>query len=617
MLCALVERAPEGRGWLHEVKLDGYRLQAVVAGGAARLLTRSGLDWTGRFPALAASLERLPDAVLDVELVATDAEGQPDFAALKAAIEGGDTGALRFYAFDLLARGGEDLRDWPLLRKAPAGVVYLEHFVQPGAAVLGSACRMALEGIVSKRADSPYRSGGRDGAWVKAKCRGNDEFVVGGHGTGPKGRMTLLLGAWRDGGLVHLDRVGSGISDANERALAKALAPLRRATPPFTGLPAADRRTAVWVEPRLVAEVDYAGWTADGLLRQATYKGLREDKCAGEVGVPRPGVSRIGEPMPEPKNGAPKRVPARSAAELRGVRLSHPHKLLWPDDGISKRDLAAYYEAVGARLLTEIGGRPVSLLRTPDGIDGQRFFQRHPMPGTSSLVRPVALAGGGAPLPPGGQRGRAGRPGAGRGDRDPPLGGAEPEHRAPDRLVFDLDPADDVLFAEVVRAARAVRKHLDDLGLVPFAKTTGGKGLHVVVPLAPKVDWDAAKGFALALCEAMAAAEPQRFTTNMAKRARTGRIFLDYLRNERGATAVAAWSPRARPGAPVAMPLAWREVTERLDPAAFTLRTAPARLRRADPWARMADAAKPLPRIGRPAAARPRTGRAGSGENRK
>jgi bifunctional non-homologous end joining protein LigD len=616
-LCKSVDRPPSGPGWAHEIKFDGYRMQLRVEGGRAVLRTRKGLDWTGRFAAVAKAARGLSDSLIDGEVCALDHEGQPDFAALQAAIADKDSSGLIFFAFDLLAAGGEDLRALPLserkarLKALLAGspserIRYVDHFETAGQAVLDSACRLDLEGIVSKRLDAPYRSG-RSETWTKTKCRAGHEVVLGGWTT-TDGRFRSLIGGVRRGGkLVHVGRIGTGFGRETVARLLPKLKANEADRSPFLGPDAPKGGPGVhWLKPELVAEIEYAGFTADGAIRQASFKGLREDKPASEVEAEPPAdpaVTALEQPAPAKSEPVkPKAAKPRAAGDNRvlGVALSHPDKALWPDGGdgapVTKLDLARYFEVVGALMLPHIQGRPCSLVRIPDGLDGQRFFQRHAMKGASSLIEQVKVEGEAQPyLEIDSLEGLIAaaqiatvelhpwncRPGA-------------PER--PGRLVFDLDPAPDVAFDTVVEAALELRERLEGLGLVGFCKTTGGKGLHVVTPLADgDADWPAAKSFARDLCAAMAADSPDRYVINMAKAKRTGRIFLDYLRNDRTATAVAPFSPRARPGAPVSTPLAWSQVRRGLDPMRFTLRTLPGLLKRDAAWSGWADAARPLP----------------------
>jgi bifunctional non-homologous end joining protein LigD len=583
-LCVLVPTPPRGEGWVHELKLDGYRIQLIVTPDhTAHLKTRTGLDWTTRFPAIAQAARDLPTAVIDGEAVALDENGQPDFATLQAALAGENKAPLAYYAFDLLREGGEDLRPLPLAeRKArlrrllPADspmLRYLDHFAHPGEAVLASACRLAMEGVVSKRLDAPYASG-RAGTWQKSKCRGRDEFVIGGWFAGATGLGALLVGARRAGRLVYLGRVGTGFSAATAARLLARLRPLVRPTTPFHGPGPARRGGLTWVEPRLVAEVAHAGWTEAGLLRQASFIALREDKPAAEVEPP---------------------APARPARKP--PPITNPDRILWPatdhHPALTKADLADYLTRHAGRILPHVAGRPLSILRAPDGIEGQRFFQRHAMPGQSPLIGSVAIAGQPKPFMRIDDQGGLLALAQLAAIELHPWGARAEAPDIPDRLVFDLDPAEDVAFARVVEAAHELRRRLEALGLAAFAKVTGGKGLHVTVPLATPpgaVGWPEAKQFARLVCAMMERDAPERFTTTMAKAKRVGRIFLDYLRNDWLATAVAPWSPRARPAAAVARPVDWRDVTPTLRPDGFplTARHPP------EPWPDLGAAAVPL-----------------------
>ncbi len=598
-LARLVEYAPAGAGWGHEIKFDGYRMQMRVEDGDARLRTRRGLDWTDRFPEIAQRGARLPDCIVDGEVVALDSSGVPSFAALQAALTEENTGPLVYFVFDLLFADGLDLRGQGVAARKERlaellkpktlrpSLRFVEHFETSAEAVLKSACRMSLEGVVSKRLDAPYRSG-RGDAWLKTKCRNGHEVVVGGWTTREGRLRSLLAGVHRDGRLAYVGRIGTGYGEKTARKLAGKLRALETDESPFEGEDAPRKGADIhWARPRLVAEIGFAGWTGSGMLRQASFKGLREDKPAREVGPETAG-----------------RPPTKGESAVLGVEITNADKPLWPGAGdrrpVTKLDLARYFEAVGDWMIGHLRGRPCSVVRAPDGIGGQRFFQRHAMPGHSNLVSLVRL----------------------RGDRKPFLQvdrvealvalaqmgalelhpwNCEPGRPAvPGRLVFDLDPGPGVRFAAVIVAAREVRERLEALGLVSFCKTTGGKGLHVVTPLAqPKgepLSWRGAKGFAQAVCVQMAADSPDRYVVNMAKKLRQGRIFLDYLRNGAKATAVAPLSPRAREGATVSMPLDWKQVKKGLDPGRFTIRTVPALLARGHAWAGYCDAERPLPR---------------------
>ncbi|MCL7999833.1 DNA ligase D [Brucella sp. 21LCYQ03] len=619
-LCQTLGCPPAAKGWIHEIKFDGYRVQMRVENGNVTLKTRKGLDWTTRFPAIATTASAIPDAIIDGEICALDDHGAPDFAALQAALSEEETGALVFFAFDLLFEGDEDTRDLPLTaRKSRLETLltgagentrlrFVEHFDTGGDAVLKSACRLSLEGIISKKADAPYRSG-RSDSWAKSKCRAGHEVVIGGYAKTNGKFRSLLVGVYRGDHFVYVGRVGTGYSAKVVQAILPKLQALETSKSPFNGIGAPKSNPdIVWLKPKLVAEIEFAGWTGDGQVRQAAFKGLREDKPAAEVEAERP-ADPEGTDVPEPEKA--KRKPAHSArggkAEVMGVMISHPDKPLWPDAGdddageggpLSKVELAQYYEAIGPWMIEHLRGRPCSILRTPDGIGGEQFFQRHAMQGTSNLLELVTISG----------------------DRKPYLqidrveglvsiaqiGGTElhpwncqpGKPDTPGRLVFDLDPGPGVDFPTVVAAAREIRDRLEEFGLLSFCKTTGGKGLHVVSPLtAPEgkaPGWEEAKTFAHDVSEQMARDNPDLYLIKMAKNQRDGRIFLDYLRNDRMATAVAPLSPRARPGAPVSMPLNWSQVKSDLDPMRFTIRTAPELLEKTNAWKDYSHSERPL-----------------------
>ena len=634
-LCKLAETPPTGQGWISEIKFDGYRLLAHVKDGRARLITRNGHDWTDRLPAVAAMIARVnvQSAVLDGELVALRADGVSSFPDLQAALSAGQDQKLFFYLFDLLELDGWDLRACKLTdRKSTlenridwtGKLRFSGHTDGDLDEMHRNACEMKLEGIVCKKADATYQAG-RGHGWIKLKCLGREEMVVLGW-TPPSGSRTgvgaLHLGYFDPkGGLHYAGAVGTGFSDKVLADLRQRLEPLKSEAPTNLLVAGDPLDSSIqWVRPELVAEVEYTAWSGSGRVRHAVYLGLREDKPPEEVirDVADPEVERtffsgrgsrrargwkgaippisrptISAPVHAPSRIVTAKAPRKPTTVVGNVPLSHPDRELWP--GVTKLDLAEYWRAVATHALPGLAGRPLSIVRCPDGIGGEHFFQKNGHGHLPHQIREGSVSGS---------------PYLAIDDVDGlvaltqmsaielhPWGAAEADPLHPDWLVFDLDPGETVAFDEVIKAAHDVRGRLKQLGLTSFCRTTGGKGLHVVVPLTPSADWDTAKRFCRAFAELVSQEEPTRFLAHLKIADRHGRILIDWLRNGLGATAVSSYCPRARPGAAVATPLTWEEVKPGLRPANFTVTTIPARLKRMkkDPWQGFTDLAQTLP----------------------
>lgn len=634
-LATLVEAPPGGDGWVHEVKLDGYRLIARLDHGKVRLFTRKGNDWTSRIATLPAAFAELnvESALIDGELVALNEKGDADFQSLQNTLSLEGESALSFCAFDLLYLNGVDLRGAALVdRKAvlkalleargadvAAAIRFSDHVVGRGREFFDEVCKLGLEGIISKRASAPYRSGrGRD--WLKIKCHLRQEFIVAGY-TDPQGSRpyfgALVLALLRDGVLTYCGKVGTGFNDRSLSEIYKKLKPLEVDTLPIANPPkGVEARGVHWVRPELLAEVTYGEITGDGHVRHPVFHGLREDKPASEAKLETP--SPAAESALPAKKIAPKRAPARSKAKRAPANepsaatlayqklaaeypLTNRTKVLYPESEITKGEVLEYYALVAERMLPHVANRPLTLVRCPNGWNKQCFFQKHPKEGVPAGLRSVSIRESEGKLPYSVLDDALGLFGLVQ------LGALEihtwgsraDDFEHADLLVFDLDPDEGLEFAPVVKAARRLREVFETAKLESFVKSTGGKGLHVCIPIEPGLEWDQVKAFCGYIAEAMEQESPDRYTANISKAARKGRIFIDYLRNGRGATFIAPYSTRARANAPVAVPLEWDELDGLKQAPSFTIRNLKQRLvtSSADPFERMATLKQRLPAV--------------------
>lgn len=602
-LATLVDAPPAGQGWVHEIKFDGYRLLGFLDHGAVTLRTRNGNDWTDKFPAIRDSLSKMKakQAVLDMEAVVVDDQGRTSFQALQNSLgENGNTQDIQAYVFDLLHLDGKDLSAKPLLNrkkkleallkslKDDSILHYSDHVEGKGAEMIHKSCTLGLEGVVSKRADAAYTPG-RGEAWLKSKCIKRQEFIIIGFNkakSGPRAIGALQLGYYKDGVLAYAGKVGTGFSNKTAEDLYAVLSWEVHDDEPIKNLPATARQGAIWVKPRLLCEIAFTELTKDGHIRHPSFQGLREDKQAADVTIEKPKKVKTVAPASSAKPAKKTSAPGGNGRlDVLGVSISHPERIDFADVNVTKGDLAEYYAVVAPYILADIANHPVSMLRCPEGTKGECFFQRNPAKGMGPHIHPfdwkyknnqhgylyVDDAQGLLELV------------QMNGIEIHPWGATIDKIDYPDRIVFDFDPAPDVPFEAVKLAALDARQRLHNIGLESFLKCTGGKGLHVVVPLAQKQDWSIIKPFARAFAEKMAADTPEAYIATMSKAKRTGKIFIDYLRNDYTSTSIADYAVRARPGAPVAVPLEWSELKTLSAGNQFTLRDVIKRVQKKKP----------------------------------
>ncbi|WP_172124262.1 MULTISPECIES: DNA ligase D [unclassified Devosia] len=614
-LATLVDEVPQTNGWVFEMKYDGYRCLAALSGDQVRLYTRNANDWTTQFAAIVPALSQVTSgsALIDGELCALDDKGRTDFSTLKNALSTGES--LVYFAFDLLEQDGEDLTTLPLTERKTrlqallgetgpdSPIQFSTHVVGNGLRVFQSICSAGHEGVIAKQADAPYR-GERSRSWLKVKCSKRQEFVIAGWSTSTKKKSfaSLLLGTWEDGKLIYRGRVGTGFTRDEAQALQQQLDARASKTNPFSNIPRAATRGANWVKPELVGEVAFTEFTPDGVLRHPSFMGLREDKPASEVVIEAPAAL----PAEASKRSAAKSAPAAkaeaqepaepakldreaglAAAEKAGLHITSPDRVIYPGQGVTKADLLAYYAAVADRMLPYIADRPLSLVRCPQGRAKYCFFQKHDSGGFPDAMKTVMLTEkDGSEVDYFYVDSLAGLlAGTQMNVMEWHLWGARKEDvERPERIIFDIDPDEGLAFADVRAAARDIAKLLEELGLKTYPLVSGGKGIHVIAPLTPKAQWPEVKAFCKRVAQVLSEREPDRFIANMSKAKRKGKFFVDYLRNERGSTAVSPWSSRSREGAPAAVPVTWEELEAVNAANQFTLALAAERAKRPDPW---------------------------------
>tara|TARA_R110002020_G_scaffold25060_6_gene81599 strand:+ start:954 stop:3455 length:2502 start_codon:yes stop_codon:yes gene_type:complete len=585
-LAKLADHVPEGDGWLHETKFDGYRCLAALGKGGVKLYTRSGLDWTDRYAGLPEAFAALEcrNALIDGEVVSASTAKGSQFSALQADLEKGSP--VIFMAFDLLELNGKKLDKLPLTERKEAlaqllagqpkttPIRYSEHVVGHGREVFEAVEKAGGEGIISKSCDSSY-AGSRNGSWLKIKTKLRQEFVVGGFSpSSAKHRpfASLLVGSRENGRLVYRGRVGGGLGESDLVQLTRLMQSRQRETSPFDEVPSDVARSARWLKPDLVVEVEYAELTDQGSIRHGVFHGVREDKEAAVVKLEKP----------ETASG--------EALSMLGVRISSPDRVVFPDAGCTKGDVAAYYAKAAERMLVHAGDRPVSLLRCPDGAEGDCFFQKHAGKGfPDGIGAEDIVESSGKSEPYMVIREEAGFVAAAQmGTIEFHIWGSRTDVlEKPDRLVFDIDPDEGLTFADVKAAAKEIRELLSEIGLESLPMVTGGKGVHVIVPLRRTAEWETVTFFTRTIASHLAAKHPDRYVATMSKAKRKGKIFIDWLRNDRGSTAVAPYSIRARKGAPVAVPVTWQELSRLKSASAFDIGKALKRLGKPCPLAAM------------------------------